>query len=348
VTQAFATAHVFVFSSASAGTSVSVSIVVDRWSENIDDTFDFFLSKTQLDQLKENRCCIDGTSCNMTVFADWTDGAGNYNEITTLVCSSFSRDTISPRLVSFPLFNLTSGHLTLIFSEPIDEQSFIAHRVAMRSFFSRPLSQRILSSFSVSSLPNNTLELQVSHEDLMAIRADDFLCKTESNCWIGFDGGAFADVSGNLGSALPGISVDSLSLPTLSPTLREFSMSMDSAWISFTFDVPVNNGSVDASRITLQDAASANLSYSLTSLRCTSSLTKLALFCGLNSVDLENLKASMFGKTRNSTYLTAQVGFVSDTTFPVGNSARAIIDGNGLQVSTFFADRTSPLLFVLC
>lgn len=173
--------------------------------------------------------------------------------------------------MGYILFDLNSGTLTLSFSEPILVSSLTVNGDTLRlqAHVTTPPSSGKedynVTSFSCPTCSNgNLLSLQVSTQDLNAIKLKPQLCTDISDCWITIPapGALLTDMLGNSIIPLPTDLHDTRRTPvaflpdTTQPQLLYFELDLSNRTLTLEFSEPVSVGSLVSSGITLLSSPS--------------------------------------------------------------------------------------------
>jgi alpha-tubulin suppressor-like RCC1 family protein len=127
----------------------------------------------------------------------------------------------------------------------------------------------------------------------------------------------------------------------LRPSLSSWDLNMNAGTMTLHFDTTVSAASLNVTQLTLQDAATATATYSLTD-STTASSNGANIVITLSTTDLNAIKfISSLGKSAANSYLRLTSSAIAD---PYGNTVTAIADGSARQVSSYTADTTAPVL----
>lgn len=171
--------------------------------------------------------------------------------------SFFSDDRTPPELESFS-FDLNTAELILSFSETVDASSLNISGIVLqpeRSVTSTNSSHRLFSvNSTTSSSDGPTLVVDISTDDLNAIKAILDLATSRDNTYLSIDLQTVRDIVGinvvNISSndALP---VSDFQEDTLSPILLAFSLNLTSEILTLTFTETVNASSINLAGFSL-------------------------------------------------------------------------------------------------
>jgi alpha-tubulin suppressor-like RCC1 family protein len=127
----------------------------------------------------------------------------------------------------------------------------------------------------------------------------------------------------------------------LRPSLSSWDLDMNAGTMTLHFDTTVSVASLNVAQLTLQDAATATATYSLTDSTSGSS-NGANITITLSTTDLNAIKfISGLGKSAANSYLRLTSSAISD---PYANTVTAIADGSARQVASYTADTTAPAL----
>ncbi|MFB3918433.1 MAG: hypothetical protein ACE14U_00005 [Candidatus Velamenicoccus archaeovorus] len=127
----------------------------------------------------------------------------------------------------------------------------------------------------------------------------------------------------------------------LRPSLSSWDLDMNAGTMTLHFDTTVSAASLNVTQLTLQDAATATATYSLTD-STTASSNGANIVITLSTTDLNAIKfISGLGKSAANSYLRLTSSAISD---PYANTVTAIADGSARQVTSYTADTTAPTL----
>ena len=173
--------------------------------------------------------------------------------------------------MGYTLFDLDTGTLTLNFSEPMLVSSLTASggTLKLQAHVTTPPSSGE-EDYNVTSLRcptcsnGNLLSLQISTQDLNAIKLKPQVCTDISDCWITIPapGDLLTDMLGNNIIPLPTNLHDTRRTPvaflpdTTQPQLLYFELDLSNRTITLVFSEPVSVGSLISSGITLLSSPS--------------------------------------------------------------------------------------------
>lgn len=284
-----------------------------------------------------------------------------FNTTFPLRAASVLPDRISPVLVAVTRFDLSLGVFRLRFNEPVNDSSIAFELVTILSSSGAPLAQRrslVGGETSYIDRLRTEIEIQVSAEDLLAIKLNDDLATNVGNTRIQLASGAIRDQAGNDVLASAALPVDPFLFreDTARPNAVSFSLDMNLGILSITFDDVVRNepvGSnimpIDVSSIAIQGDATGGLQdvrveliQPLDHADITNSSNGYATLVFIPTVDLNSLKRiPNLATSIDNTFLTLTAETIADY---YGNRASPIVRDNALPASSFVSDTTPPEL----
>jgi hypothetical protein len=289
------------------------------------------------------------------------DTSGNQVDIDDdfLVASSFISDSTNPELDAFHRFNLTTGIITLSFSETVDVDTFNLTAMTLHNYFDASEADSVsvrLTGGTVLNVGNDReVRIELSTGDLNLIKSTRAVCLGRISCWLRYDSSFVEDLTGNSIQAIISISeftvadnvakLANIGADIVGPELLDFQINMNSATITLTFDEPVQYNSFEPeSRVTLQSVANAaaGTSYTLTSTKDSgvSDFDGTVMGFALNAVDQLWVKANAdLAVTLSSSYISAIAGVVTDV---FDNSNQVVATTAGINASAYTADQTNP------
>ena len=204
--------------------------------------------------------------------------------------------------------------------------------------------------FSFTEGPNHPiLFVQLGFTDLNRLKQLTTLATSQDNTFISLTPEAISDMNGNPVIEVPphdGLPASDFTFDTTLPTLISFSLNLTSEVLSLTFDETVNASSLRPESITIQQAEYTHLVSLISWYQLQggngSAIDDYIIDIQLDDVDLNELKRlTRIATSRENTYITITPELISDMS---GNRVVEIINGRGLQVSSFFEDIIPPIL----
>ncbi|MBU1705806.1 peptidoglycan-binding protein, partial [Patescibacteria group bacterium] len=125
-----------------------------------------------------------------------------------------------------------------------------------------------------------------------------------------------------------------VNVDNVNPTLSSWSLNVSTQTLTLVFDESVLASALDVTAITLQDAATAGTSYTLTD-STTASGNGITIVINLSTADYNAIQANnSLATSINDSYLTITASAEDDL---VGNPNNAIANGSGLQAAAYTA-----------
>ena len=204
--------------------------------------------------------------------------------------------------------------------------------------------------FSFTEGPDHPiLFIQLGFIDLNRLKQLTTLATSQDNTFISLTLEAISDMNGNPVIEVPpynSLPASDFTFDTTPPMLISFSLNLTSEVLSLTFDETVNASSLRPESITIQQAEYTHLvsliSWYQLQYGNGSVIDDYIIDIQLDDVDLNELKRlTRIATSRENTYITISPELISDMS---GNRMVEIINGRGLQVSSFFEDVIPPVL----
>jgi len=258
--------------------------------------------------------------------------------------TGFTADNVSPALNSYTL-NMDSGVLTLTFSEPISS-SLTVSAISFQSTVASAAVHYGLTGGVVTKVNQLRFSIALSLTDINGLKATAGLAKSVGSTFLTTTSALCQDYfSNNVAVISSGAAASGMYLPDITPpTLIMYSVDMDANKLTFTFSEPVDATQLTGSAITVQDAASKTVSYTLTSGVGVGStaIDAFTVSLSLNAIDVLSIKSTS-GLLRNqgNSYITFTGAMIKDAD---GVSISAVSNTNGINANSYNADVTSPQL----
>ena len=265
-----------------------------------------------------------------------------------LQATQFIADT-PPEAVSFPVFDLNTGMLSISFSEPVNASSVNITQFTLYSDRSSTATTSYTLTSSVqSSQDGSVLVIYLSNVDLNQIKLRQNLCTNATNCIPVFMSQFVSDLTGNPVNPLsPQLSqpFETFVQDTTPPSLLQFSLNMDAGILTLIFSEPVNGNTFDPTQITLQSSSTSSaVSFTLSNVYAASTSTTIAsvIALRLSQGDTDRIKAfTELATSLQNTYLSLTASTMQDVS---GNAVLPIPSSIALQVSFLIPDLTQPQL----
>ena len=309
------------------------------------------LTENDLNKLKESDLlCTSMSNCWLSLQAGTFEDTQYNGNIEVGIDNAidlyeFIGDTSPPALVRFDL-GIDSGVLNMTFDEPIRPNTFNANLLYLVNSQVNPsVSYNLTLGSKIANSANDlVLYIQLSQNDITAIKNLTNLATERTNTYLQLAYGAVSDVSGNPIHGTPIIPVTIFEPDSISPRLIRFSLDLITDSLSFTFSEIVLSSSFNLNSFSLipgPDQTGHDLS--LKSFR--GSFGTHTITADLSSGDILDLKLNSGLATHiYNTYLTAAANAVTDMQ---GNYLIAILSSDPLRAFSVIADTkpTSLLTF---
>ena len=243
---------------------------------------------------------------------------------------------------------MNAGIITLEFTETVQTSSINYTALTLFSGVVASPNHYTLTGGNVLSNDSTVVVINMTTDDLNAVKKDQFLCVAISLCYVRIDSTFITDISDNpVVSVLPG-SFDGLAegftQDTSAPQLLEYSLDLNSNVMSFTFDEPINYLSFSPVELTIANSANVTLSYQLTGGQSLVSSNDLVYSFMLVPNDVTAIKAmENLASSGNDTFINFTSNLVDDLAIPP-NSIDTTVLADGTFVNDFIPDVDSPNL----
>ena len=336
--QSYANASIYTLTTSDIATPTNEPVVIIE------------LSTTDLNAIKRIPLCTSPANCFLSLPMDTVR---DMNELPiqaipntdAMSVFNYTFDTTPPRLVSFSEINLNNATVTLEFDETVNVNSIDFTGFILQNFFRNAESVfPLIGGFSQSD--NGTVVIvELSPDDIFALKEDDRVCSRINNCWIQLVMNSIRDMNGNGILAFSDtdiLFVQSFIDDTIRPFLIAYNLDMNEGVLSLTFSEPVLPTSLNPVGLTIRPSENSTLFVRLTQSSTTSSGNGPVIDINLSFTDLSGIKATEFAKSANNTFLTIDAFTITDIAIRRPNRVVPIVNGNSLQVSEYIADITSP------
>ena len=312
-------------------------------------------STADFNELKRLEICLTSDSCSLTFTSNLvSDQVGRSVVPQTSVpvsASSFTGDITPPALTEFALFNLTSGTVTLRFSETVDASSFNVTQVTLQSFYTYEATvvNYTLTAAAILTEDSTTFIFRISQHDLFTVQQMDDLCDRRQHCYIILSSLVIRDMTGILNSEVqqvsPGFIPSRFIFDTARPRLNDFDLDMDTGLLTLSFSEPIMADSLNTTAITVVSTSNASLAdrYTLTGGTTNASNGDIVVHIQLTQTDINALKVTDFAKSAEDTYLSITSSLVSDVAI-ASNPVIAIPLSLPLRVNNYTDDTSPPRL----
>ena len=338
-------------------TSLTVGSENSSYSTSLDSTVIIInLGSDDLNDLKRQTGLATDTNNTYISFPYETIRDMNRNLVVPVTQSeaqqadSFYPDLIPPELVRFDL-NLTSEILSLTFSEVVNASSVDVTQLTLQGAFdssdSRTLTVGVNGSV-VSQVDDTEIEIALGPDDLNEIKRLTNLATMRSTAYLTLTMNAVRDMNSNaVVSRTSGVNALQVALYTedlIPPQLAAFNIDIDMATLTLELTETVDASTLNVTHITLQSDKYGipGQNFTLTSSSQSFSSDNTTIIIELSRDDLNALKfLTDLAQDRQSTYISLTDLTIQDMN---GNLIIAVPTDSAIQVSTYLADETGPVL----
>ena len=316
-------------------------------------TLNISFSAFDLNELKRLPICTSEDDCYLSFPEDLVMDmvAKPVLIVTSEPPSEFIEDTTSPELVKFSILDFDQELLVLEFSETVDVSSIDFTSLQLKTFYASPISSVNITSGELVDKDSTTITLSLSDGDLDNLKLEQYVCTYVGDCYVGFDHTFIKDMNNRSVSSsheeFPGYAVDQFQPDTIPPVLEDFNLDLVDGTMLLIFSEPVDLENFQVSAFTLMGAENSSgdnsLLFPLLDTDEFSRYTSRTVLIKLDADDVEELKASMYFKDENTTFLSVAAEAIFDLSF-FANEMEEIPDSNGLPVLNFTEDITGPRL----
>ena len=317
---------------------------------DISNTVDFLLTEADINQLKTLEICIEGNGSGC--YISFTEGlvqdtfqlpVNPQLSSNALRVRNYTADSTGPQLAAFARFNENSAQVELVFSEPVNASTFNFSAVLLQSYFEDAQDVLRLSSGTASGF-GNIVTLQLPQEDAVNLRLDSLLCARKGTCYVVLEERAILDQSGNPSLPSPpggpGFIAQDFVIDDQSPSLVSYNLDMNIGRLVLSFDEIVDRRTFQASGISFQATATqTEPNYRLTGGTVTSAMFGMEVDIMLTEADINQLKATDFAKSPETTFLTMQSSTIRELSANAISTEAAI----GRNVTLYTRDTGAPL-----
>ncbi len=273
---------------------------------------------------------------------------------------TLTEDLTNLRLLNFDL-DVDSGQLTLYFDNVVNLATLDPTAITVQDM-GVANSAHTFTGGSSSSVPDYTIIVDISQDDLNAIKSLPDVATGPSNTFLTVAAGLIDSFGGQLTEYVGGAGIDLLAITsgvavsnftsdTTDPYLVTFDLDLDVGEILLTFSETVNASSLELAQIQLQNERLRNgnqtrvfvLTARSDSVPTTSSFIDSPwIVIQLGFEDMNDIKR--FADLAVDNY-TTYISFPNSTVLDMnGNSIVAVTEMNATMVTTFTPDTTSPIL----
>ena len=364
--------QITLLSSSNASSNASTAYTLTNGAFNSGASFDGTVISIALDpadllEIQANEGLATSRNTSFIIYTETiaVDLANNEAELVPpLQVGAFTSDGVDPNIFSFLELDLTLRQLVVEFNEPVDLananaslftlQEFPNNTIAASAGVNITLTGGTFSYRDAEANQKRVVVLSFNVEDYRTIVLERRIATSVFTSYISLPVGAVFDFAGNPLVDIPpsdGRQVEAL-IPDLTiPEILQYDLDLDLGRFTVYFDNVMNSSTLDARAITIQDAATGSVPYTLTGGR-TSSSPDYSIVIEMSMQDLNEVKRLTAIATEvNNTFITVTAnlldsvgGVLTPRVGGAGIDLLAITDNNGLQVRNFTPDTTDPFL----
>ena len=192
---------------------------------------------------------------------DWTmDNPLNED---TIQSSATPIEDLSPELLSYAV-DMTRGVITLNFDEPVQPVSLVYRRILLQNAVENYTEAFRLTGGSSPSMNGKQIQVQITSNNLNAIKAHTDLFTDPSTTYLTLGNGTILDMVLNPSSPVDGFPVSVFVNDTNNPLLVAFSIDMNQGQLHLTFNETVDVSTFYLPAFTLQEDSSVDYSDPMT------------------------------------------------------------------------------------
>ena len=299
--------------------------------------------------LTKERICFSTPDCLLSLTNITIDDMSGLpvEEVISETVEMLTLDTSPPSVVEFTEFDLNNGTLTIKFSETVDPLTFTPSGLTLQTLYTNnPLQSYTLTNGSyTTSDSGTTIEVTLSHTDLVEIQKQQYLCSSQGNCYITFTENMIKDQSGNnlTVSTGPGFVAMSFIEDTKSPVLENFEFDPALGVLTLSFTEPVDVNEIYPTGITLQGSSNTTTDYITLIGGTVSDESSDVIQINLTSSDLHRLRSSDFARSVSDTFISIESFSIRDVAIQP-NYIQEIPTSDALQVKVYHNDTNPPYI----
>ena len=165
--------------------------------------------------------------------------------------TQYIADAINPELTGFDL-DMNTGVLTLNFTETVNSSSLDTSGITFYSTMTAPLQTYTLSGFhNAVTASSDVIWITLTNDDLNELKVRQMLAVSNSSTFLSLTPDTIRDMNNNMVSSSPVFQVRNFVPDTTPPTLRSFSIDMDSGQLTLNFDETVQSMSLQSRYLAL-------------------------------------------------------------------------------------------------
>ena len=251
------------------------------------------------------------------------------------------------QLTSFD-FDLTSGVLSLAFSETYLEETFSVVAITFqgaRNASRRSDSYTLTGADSIIFVSSTTVNIVLTETDLNALKSRRNIASERQNTYISVDFNLVEDVSHNFAMMIfddNALRVSTFIPDQIRPQLLNYTLDLNAGAVIFTFTEVIDGRTVTPDVLQFQDKSTSPVdTYTLKSALVDFEQSSPVTVVNFTSGELNEVKSIQGLLTsRENTFISLSSSFVADL---AGNE---IAVESGLQAAEFITDTTSPELLM--
>ena len=320
-------------------------------------TVQITISRFDLNEIKRKQFCYSSDTCFLTFEDDAVRDMVNISidgvpDGQAIQVDNFVNDSTSPAIAEFTQIDLAHGFIVISFTETINVSSLNFDTITFMDLFETNLANFTLTGGFTNDSDGDVITIYLLPEDLRMLQANSFLCTQRGNCYIRFTSDFIMDMVGNPVEAVPseppGFIVRTFGQDIFDPELLSFSLNLNEGVLSLSFNEPVRASSLDPTGIIIQgeiNTTNPALVHRLTGGE-TFSGDMPVININLTIADLNALKASIFAKDTNTTFIAIEATTITDNAFtpnqvdPIGTDMALPLPDGG-----YTPDTTPPMLY---
>jgi hypothetical protein len=275
--------------------------------------------------------------------------------------TSFTADASPPTLDSYT-FDLTTGVLHMIFSEPVNTRTILENSITLQNTKAqssianddRATSTHNIDSATIcddcQSSDGLAVDLKVSAADLEQLKFKTDLFTNGGNSFISLATGLIKDMAGVNASAIStenAMQAGDFIADSIQPFISTFDLDMDEEILTISFSEMVNYGTTNFLAISLSSSNNVSSETDTSTVQLSSGLilnTENGPFLAikLDLADLNKMKADKVGVSKETTFLTVTSLAIKDM---AGLQVVALTNGiDAKAVTNYKQDKTPPVL----
>ena len=310
------------------------------------------ITSDDLNWVKSKDLFTSSATSYLSMQTDLTDVSGN--EFVDIHHSNPQRvanltiDTTPPLITAFYYFNIDNGSFYIRFDEPVDSGSIDITKITLRSGVSPSSPSMRLTGGIARTLDSGRMEIEVqlSHDDRIAIKLISGLATAQTNTWILLDASTIRDTGGNNNTALssPLSLITGGFIPdTTTASLLSVSLDMNQEILRMLFSDVIDASSITQTLLRIQNNASTpDRFFNLTSTSLPWSTSSDIVEISISLADLNSLKRDLNLATNiTNTYFSFSGLFARDVE---NRFVDSVPFSNAQRTMNYTRDTTNPQL----